>query len=101
MLGVTVILKESGAITAVLTRDPDVTDQGSVNIVDAATIALDFGTSSTSPNWHPASDLDGDGQVDIIDAATMALDYGLPVFQQQNKPRFQIPGHILSSTIFH
>jgi PKD repeat protein len=81
MLGVTVILKESGAITAVLTRDPDVTDQGSVNIVDAATIALDYGTSSTSPNWHPASDLDGDGHVDILDAATMALDYGLPVFK--------------------
>jgi len=81
MLGVTVVLKESGAVTASLTRDPDVTRQGSVNIVDAATIALDFGTSSSSPNWHAASDLDGDEQVDILDAATIGLDYGLPVFQ--------------------
>ncbi len=81
MLGVTVILKQSGSTSAVLTRDPDVMNQGSVDIVDAAIIALNFGTSNSSPNWHPASDLDGDGSVDIMDAAIMGLDYGIPVFQ--------------------
>jgi len=80
-LGVTVILSQTGTTTATLSRDPDVMDEGSVDIVDAATIALNFGTSTSSPDWHPASDLDGDGSVDIIDAAIMGLDYGIPVFQ--------------------
>ncbi len=54
----------------------DVDMNGTVNIIDASTLALAFNTRPGDPAWNPAADLNADGAVDIIDAATMALWYG-------------------------
>ncbi len=58
----------------IVSKNPDVANQGVVNIVDAASLAFNFGTTNAK------YDLDGDGFVGITDAAIVAFDYGAPVF---------------------
>jgi cohesin domain-containing protein len=61
-------------------RNPDMRNRGVVDILDAATLAIAYGSSPGSPNWNPAADLDGTGVVDILDASTLAVDYSMPVY---------------------
>ncbi len=57
-------------------RTPDLHHDGSVNIVDVATVAFAYGATPNSPNWNPAADLNGDGVVNILDVALDAFYYG-------------------------
>lgn len=78
---VTVTLHTSftASTSHVLTRELDVAAQGSVNIVDLATIAFFFGQPASN---SPTSDIDGNGgTIDIIDIATAALYYGDSAFR--------------------
>jgi uncharacterized protein (DUF2141 family) len=43
---------------------------------DVAYIARHFGTNSTSSNWDPVCDLNGDGKVDMKDIAIVARHFG-------------------------
>ncbi len=58
----------------VVSKSPDVANQGMVNIVDVASIAANFGTTNAK------YDLDSDGVVGITDVAIVAADFGAPIF---------------------
>jgi hypothetical protein len=63
----------TNAASCIVSKSPDVANQGVVNIVDVASIAFNFGTTNAK------FDLDGDGVVDIVDVAIVAADFGSPV----------------------
>jgi hypothetical protein len=54
----------------------DVNRDGCVNIVDAAIMAVAYGSTPSSPNWNPAADVNRDGVVNIIDFAILGNSYG-------------------------
>lgn len=54
----------------------DLDMDGKVDIVDAATVALSYGTSYGQANYNPYADVTMHGKVDILDAATVAINYG-------------------------
>ncbi len=64
----------TGSASCIVSKDPDVANQGTVNIVDVATIAAYFGTTTAR------YDLDGNGVVGITDVAIVAADFGAPIF---------------------
>ncbi|HEV2118729.1 MAG TPA: hypothetical protein VGS11_01275 [Candidatus Bathyarchaeia archaeon] len=78
VLGGVLNAKSQTTILAV-TGNPDILHRGNVDIVDAATLALAFGSSPGSPNWNPAADLMKVGRVDISDAAQLAIYFDMPV----------------------
>jgi len=49
---------------------------GIVDMRDVAYVARHFGTNSTSPNWDPAVDVNGDGVVNMKDVAIVARHFG-------------------------
>jgi len=75
------ILCSSNAISAPLiqcfaTYNPDVYNQGQVNIVDASALALAYGSSPGSPHWNPYFDFDLSGTIGIQDVSVVFLFYG-------------------------
>src|SRR6267143_3458146 len=78
-LGANCHIDPSGQATSSVTRDPDITHHGTVDITDASPLALSFGTTRTSSMYNPAADLNADGQIDLMDAAIFASDFGTPV----------------------
>lgn len=63
----------------IIYKTPDLDNDGSVNIIDIATMALAFGSTPASPTWNIAADIDNEGHVNIIDIATAAFYYGKTV----------------------
>lgn len=78
-LGATCRVNSTGQTTAMVSRDPDIAHQGTVDITDAATLVMSYGTTLASSAYNPAADLDANGQVDIIDVALFASDFGISV----------------------
>jgi len=69
-----VSLDQGNATTTVsVTRKIDVNGDGTINILDLASIANDFGISSNSSSYNPANDIDADGSITIIDLAHVAI----------------------------
>ncbi len=60
-------------------KSPDLDNNGTVNIVDVATVAFSFGATPTSANWNVAADLNNDGVVNILDVAFDAFYFGQPI----------------------
>lgn len=50
-----------------LATDPDLNDDGIVNILDVTIVSSCFGMSSSDPNFDPRADTDGDSDVDYDD----------------------------------
>ena len=71
----------SGGEVFVVSKNPDLANQGRVSIVDIATIALSFGSTPSSHNWNSNADLNDDGSVNIPDVAIAAIEFGIPSFQ--------------------
>jgi len=71
--------------TAVTSRAPsrevDIAAQGSVNIVDLATVAVHFGTVVGNPGYDPTSDINADGAINILDLAFVAFYFGDSAFR--------------------
>ncbi len=65
----------------VLSKNPDVANQGTVNITDVAVIAMRFESTAYDANWDGNADLNNDGIVNIADLATVAFDYGAILVQ--------------------
>jgi hypothetical protein len=55
----------------------DVDQDGSVNFVDASTVAFAFQSTPASPRWNAYSDFDSDGFVSFLDVSTMAVNFGV------------------------
>ncbi len=71
----------SGSEGFVVSKNPDLANQGRVDIVDIATIAISFGSRPSSSNWNSNADLNDDGSVNIFDVAIAAFQFGIPAFQ--------------------
>ncbi len=67
-------------VGCVLSRDPDVNHDGTVNIIDLARLAFAYGSSVGSSKYDAATDLEADGTVDILDVATGAYFFDEPVY---------------------
>jgi len=50
----------------------DLNQDGTVNILDMAVVALAFHSHPSDARWNPKADLNGDGEVNIIDVALIA-----------------------------
>jgi hypothetical protein len=55
----------------------DVDQDGSLDIIDASTVALAFGSTPGMPHWNPYADINDNGIIDIIDVGVMALNFGV------------------------
>jgi subtilase family serine protease len=72
----TVSLSTGSASASVLvTRQMDFNGDGTVDFLDASTLAFAYGSSIGSPNYNPQADLDANGSVDFIDASIIAFYY--------------------------
>jgi hypothetical protein len=58
------------------TYNPDVYNQGQVNIIDAAALAQAYGSTPGSPYWNPYFDFDLTGSIDIQDVSIVFFYYG-------------------------
>jgi pseudomonalisin len=70
----------SPSMSNFLSRRIDINGSGTVDISDAATLALAYGTSIGKPSYNGGADLDANGKIDILDASSLALFYGAPDF---------------------
>jgi len=61
-------------------RNPDVTGNGMVDIVDVGMATYDYGATQGSARYNPAVDLNGNGTIDIIDIGIMSADYGAAIY---------------------
>lgn len=56
--------------------DPDLNDDGVVDIKDLSIAAQAYGSYPGHPKWNSDADLNEDGKVDIRDLALIAKDFG-------------------------
>jgi len=54
----------------------DINNDGKVDIIDIAIVAVAFGSRPGSINWNPNADLDGNDQINIIDISMAAKEFG-------------------------
>jgi len=71
----------TSAVTGLVCGNPDVRNQGSVNIIDIASAAVFFGSTLGSPGYSLSLDLNRDGVISLLDLALIVSDYGLPAFR--------------------
>ncbi len=69
-----------GQASCFISRDPDLTRTGNVNVIDFGVLAYHFGAMAGSPGYDPALDLAASGSIGVIDAGIMAMDFGAPVY---------------------
>ena len=58
-----------------LTRQLDINQDGSVDIVDFGAVAFAYGSTTGTPRFNPILDFDADGNINIIDFSIIALFY--------------------------
>jgi len=83
-----VVLVDSGGLTlpASLTADGsfsnlkfvagDLNHDGIVDIKDAITFSIAFGSKPGDPDWNPDADMDGNGEVDMFDMIRICINFG-------------------------
>lgn len=71
----------TGSVSTLLTRELDMASQGTVNVVDLATVAIHYGNSVGQANYDPSSDVDANGVINVIDLATVAIYFGDQAFR--------------------
>ncbi|MEZ4771380.1 MAG: dockerin type I domain-containing protein [Caldilineales bacterium] len=55
---------------------PDYNGDGTIDVLDIASIAMHWGETTASPGWDNKYDRDGDGDVDIVDIMMVANAFG-------------------------
>ncbi len=71
---------DTGTTFCVLSKNPDLDNDGKIDIFDMGMIELAYGSTPGSPHWNLNADLADHNTVDLIDASIAELDYGFPVF---------------------
>lgn len=80
-LGITCSVNTSNSqSTCFLSRDPNVSHSGLINLIDVSILALAYGTIAGSSNFNPALDLAAQGSINIVDFGIVAADFGAPLF---------------------
>lgn len=71
---------QAGSPSAIVlvTRQIDINGSGTVDFLDASTLAIAYGSSIGSPNYNPLADLNANGMVDFIDASILAFFFSSP-----------------------
>jgi len=54
----------------------DINKDMTVDCKDLFQLAIDYGSTSQSPNWNPNADLNHDNKIDNIDLLTLTQNYG-------------------------
>lgn len=70
------ILLASNVSIAFAQPDPDINNDGKVDIKDVAIAALAFGSYPGHPRWNPDVDLDADSVITIKDIRIVAFYFG-------------------------
>ena len=80
-LGVRCIFRsDTGAITCIITKNPDLDHDGMVDLQDVSEMIYDFGSIPGSPHWEPNADLAGDNAIDLTDVSIAVYSFGTQVF---------------------
>ena len=69
----------SGSVFNPAIFDPcteDLNKNGMVDIIDALTASVSYGTASGDSNYNPDADVDGSGVVNLFDLSAIAFNYG-------------------------
>ncbi len=70
----------AGSATCIVSRNPDINLNGSVDAFDLSAMLASFGATAGSTNNNPAVDLNANGTVDAFDLSILLADFGAPVF---------------------
>jgi len=70
----------TGTATYSVSRNLDMAAQGSIDIVDLATVAFHFGSLLGQPAYSAVTDVNADGAVNIQDLALVAFYFNDPAF---------------------
>lgn len=82
MLGVSCDVDVSaGSASCTVSGTPDANHDGTINILDLATVGLAFGSTRSSTNFSPNADLNADSVVNILDLVIVAVNFQAPVFR--------------------
>jgi len=76
ILAIFLILGLSSQILAQPAPDPDLNNDGIVNILDVSIVSSCFGMDPSNPNFDPRADTDGDGDVDYDDLTHVYSHFG-------------------------
>lgn len=71
----------SGATRCIVSRNPDVDNDGRVDIIDVGMLATRFDSTPGSQNYLAVVDLSDTGTIGIIDAGIMFVNFGATVYQ--------------------
>jgi hypothetical protein len=71
---------DTGTLSCIITKNPDLDQNGTVDLQDVSAIVYDYGSVPGSPHWDPNADLAGDNAIDLIDVSIAVYDFGMPVF---------------------
>jgi PKD domain len=71
---------DTATVNCMITKNPDLDQNGTVDLQDISAIVYDFGSVPGSPHWDPNADLAGENAVDLIDVSIAVYDFGTPVF---------------------
>lgn len=75
-----IISPTADTLSCFASRDPDVTGNGTIDIVDVSMAMYDYGAVQGSSRYNPTVDLDDNGRIDIIDVGILTADYAAPIF---------------------
>jgi PKD domain len=71
---------DTGTVNCMITKNPDLDHDGSVDLQDISEMVYDYGSVPGSPHWDPNADLAGDNAIDLIDVSIAVYDFGTSVF---------------------
>lgn len=71
---------DTGATSCMISKNPDLDHNGTVDLQDVSTMVYDFGSVPGSPHWDPNADLAGNNVIDLTDVSIAIYDFGISVF---------------------
>ena len=74
------ISQTTNGLSCFASKDPDVTGNGTVDIIDVSIGTYAYGAVQGSSRYNPPVDLNDNGRIDIIDIGILTADYAAPIF---------------------
>lgn len=81
-LGVSCVIDTiSNTTKCVVSRNPDVDNDGAVDISDVGMLITRYGSNQGSPTYLPELDLGDKGSIDITDVGIMVVNFGVAIYR--------------------